>query len=316
MVTTLNILNDQEINLLDIKKFVTSIDEWKGKEVKYEQFMAGITNVNWKVSVDGELCFVKIYGRGTEEYMNREGSQAASRIAAEAGAAPKVLYQTTQGEAFEWLHGYRTMGTSDFYDHVKLRLGIKALRKVHDFPGNLPIRETVFDQIRTFYKFMVEKQTMIPQDINRIEYYCNKIEDAVMTNGIKWKVCENDTLANNFCWNEENQSMLIVDWETGSMNDYGMDLGTFASDMMFYEDYDRAIILYYWDEYIPKEFARMKLYKILADIKWGFWALAQNWKSTLRFDFGTYHNWKMHRMRTYLDDPRLEGWIKLLHASD
>jgi thiamine kinase-like enzyme len=309
-------LTDQEINLLDIQNFVASIDDWKGKETKYEQFMAGITNVNWKVTVDGEIFFVKIYGKGTEEFMNREASQAASRIAADAGAAPKVPYQTPFGEAFEWLHGYRTMDTIDFWDHVKLREGMRALRKAHEYPGELPIKETVFDQIRTLYKFMVDKQTMIPQDIGRIQYYCDKIEDAVMTDGIKWKVCENDTLAYNFCWSEEKQNMQVVDWETGSMNDYGMDMGTFASDMMFYDDHDRAMILYYWDEFIPKEFARLKLYKIMADVKWGFWALAQNWKSTLRFDFGTYHNWKMHRMRTYWDDPRLENWIKLLRSSD
>ena len=42
------------------------------------------------------------------------------------------------------------------------------------------------------------------------------------------------------------------------MNDYGMDIGTFASDMMYYEDQDRAVIEYYWDEFIEKEFARFK----------------------------------------------------------
>jgi hypothetical protein len=103
----------------------------RAKETKYEQFMAGITNVNWKVTVDGEIFFVKIYGKGTEEFMNREASQAASRIAADAGAAPKVPYQTPFGEAFEWLHGYRTMDTIDFWDHVKLREGMRALAKVH-----------------------------------------------------------------------------------------------------------------------------------------------------------------------------------------
>ncbi len=54
----------------------------------------------------------------------------------------------------------------------------------------------------------------------------------------------------------------------------------------------------------------------MADIKWGFWALAQNESSTLRFDFGTYHNWKMERLRSYWSDPRVEPWIKDLGASD
>jgi thiamine kinase-like enzyme len=305
-------LSEQEINRRDIEGVIAAIDDWKGKDVQYEQFIAGITNVNWKVTADGTQYFVKVYGKGTEEFMNREVSQAASRIAADAGAAPKVPYLLPNAEVFEWAHGYRTMDTVDFWDPIKLKQGMEGLRKVHDYPAELPIKETVFDQIRTLYNFMLEKETMIPEDIGRINYYREKIEEAVLKDGITWKVCENDTLAYNFLWNDEKQHMFIVDWETGSMNDYGMDMGTFASAMMFYDDQDRAMIEYYWGEFIPKEFARLKLYKIMADVKWGFWALAQNWKSTLRFDFGTYHNWKMHRMRTYWDDPRLEHWIQLL----
>jgi len=309
-------LTDREINLLDVQAYIASIDDWKGKDVKYEQYIAGITNVNWKVTVDDDVYFVKIYGKGTEEFMNREVSQACSRIAAESGAGPRVAYATPKGEAFDWLHGYVTMDTVDFWDPIKLREGMKGLRKAHDYPGEVPVRETVFDQIRTLYNFMLEKETMLPEDIDKINYYRKKIEDAVLKDGIKWKVCENDTLAYNFLWSDEKQDMQIVDWETGSMNDYGMDMGTFGSAMMFYEDQDRLMIEYYWGEFIPKEFARLKLYKMMADVKWGFWALAQNWKSTLRFDFGTYHNWKMHRLRTYWDDPRVEHWIKVLGTRD
>jgi thiamine kinase-like enzyme len=305
-------LTAEEINRRDIEAYIASIEDWKGKDVKFEQYIAGITNVNWKVTVDGTDYFVKIYGKGTEEFMNREVSRACSRIAGESGAGPKLVYATDQGETFVWLYGYRTMDTVDFWDPIKLREGMKRLRAAHDYPGEVPVKETVFDQIRTLYNFMLEKKTMIPEDIDRINYYREKVEDAVLSDGIKWKICENDTLAYNFLWNDEKQDMQIVDWETGSMNDYGMDMGTFASAMMYYEDQDRAMIEYYWGEFVPKEFARLKLYKMMADVKWGFWALAQNWKSTLRFDFGTYHNWKMHRLRTYWDDPRVEYWIKLL----
>ena len=309
-------LTAEQINRRDIQAYIATIDDWKGKDVKYEQYIAGITNVNWKVTVDGTDYFVKIYGKGTEEFMNREVSRACSRIAGESGAGPKLVYATDQGETFVWLYGYRTMDTVDFWDPIKLKLGMEALRKAHDYPGEVPAKETVFDQIRTLYNFMLEKKTMLPEDIGRINYYREKIEEAVLADGIKWKICENDTLAYNFLWNDEKQDMQIVDWETGSMNDYGMDMGTFASAMMFYEDQDRAMTEYYWGEFVPKEFARLKLYKMMADVKWGFWALAQNWKSTLRFDFGTYHNWKMHRMRTYWDDPRVGYWIKLLGTPD
>lgn len=309
-------LSAQEINLQDIQHFISTIDDWKGKDIKYEQYIAGITNVNWRVTVDGKVYFVKIYGKGTEAFMNRAVSQACSRIAGESGAGPKLEYATPQGEAFEWIDGYRTMDTIDFWDPVKIREGMKALAAANNYPGEVPAKETVFDQIRTLYNFMLEKKTMMPEDIGRINYYREKVEDAVLTDGIKWKVCENDTLAYNFLWNDEKQDMKIVDWETGSMNDYGMDIGTFASDMMFYDDQDKLATTAYWGEFIPKEYARLKLYKMMADVKWGFWALAQNWKSTLRFDFGTYHNWKMHRLRTYWDDPRVEYWIKLLKGRD
>lgn len=50
----------------NIDEAIARIDDWKGKEIRYESVAGGVTNPNFKVFVDGTPYFLKIPGEGTD----------------------------------------------------------------------------------------------------------------------------------------------------------------------------------------------------------------------------------------------------------
>ena len=74
---------------VNIDEAIARIDDWKGKEISYEVVPGGLTNPNFKVTVDGENWFLKIPGEGTD-FIDRDNCHMANLIASETGVGPKA----------------------------------------------------------------------------------------------------------------------------------------------------------------------------------------------------------------------------------
>src|SRR6266498_3482478 len=65
---------------------------WPGRAPQLEPLGGGITNHNFKVSLDGEAYVLRIGGKDTELLgIDRRSEHAAARAAATAGAGPEVV---------------------------------------------------------------------------------------------------------------------------------------------------------------------------------------------------------------------------------
>ena len=77
---------------------IARIDDWKGKDVRYEELGGGITNHNYIVWVDGgppqgAKYVLRVPGMGTDMFISREVERDNMIAAAEAGIGPKVAYE-------------------------------------------------------------------------------------------------------------------------------------------------------------------------------------------------------------------------------
>ena len=66
----------------NIDEAIARIDDWKGKEIRYERVPGGKTNPNYQVFVDGKPYFLKIPGAGTD-FVDRDNCHAANMIASD-----------------------------------------------------------------------------------------------------------------------------------------------------------------------------------------------------------------------------------------
>ena len=299
----------------NVDEAIARISEWKGKKIKYDVVPGGITNPNYKVNVDGQDFFLKIPGAGTESFIDRENCHAANVIGMETNCGPKVNYyfEDTGVEVWEWLDGYRQVVFGDIYNEKIFTKIAEAARNFHNCGKTLPKKQTLFEQAWQ----MIERSKgggYLPPWYDKMVFLLTKIEEAVQKDGIEFKPSHNDFWTNNFLYNDKTGDFKLIDFEYASMNDPYNDLGCFSTTNYLTEAMDVLLSNIYHRGWNEKGFAKLKLYKIIADIKWGFWALQQYLFSDVNFDFMNWYGMKTARLQHLWQDPRLDYWLNLLNG--
>ena len=298
----------------NIEEAIARIDDWKGKKVTYEPVAGGITNPNFKVFVDGTPVFLKIPGAGTD-FIDRDNCHIANEIASHCEAGPEVLYYfgDTGVEVFSWLEGYRQVTFGDVYDEKIFNKIVKAIKAFHAGTEKMPLVESVFDQTRDMVARAKEGKYLPPWH-DKMMYLMDKIEESFNNYGVELRPCHNDFWSNNMMYNEETDDLKIIDYEYASMGDPYYDLGVLTAINFMTEDMDVLVNKLYHggvdDEY---GFARMKLNKICADVKWSYWSLYQAIGSDLT-DYMAWYGPKIARLQHMWTDPRLDLWLNKLNG--
>lgn len=300
----------------NIEEAIARIDDWADAKVTYEPVAGGITNPNFKIFVDDKTFFLKIPGAGTD-FIDRNVCHAANVNAAESGAGPKVCYyfEDTGVEVFEWLDGYRQVTYGDVYDENIFRKIAEASAAFHNREGaTLPLVESVFDQTRDMID-RAKQGRYLPVWHDRMLWMLQICEEAFENYGIDKKVCHNDLYTNNMMYNEETGDLKIIDWEYASMNDPYYDLGTFSDSNYLTEEMDVVLTkIYHNGVFDDFGFARLKLNKILSDIKWGYWSLQQAINSDVDFDYMNWYNIQTSPLPWKWSDPRVDIWLNKLNG--
>jgi thiamine kinase-like enzyme len=234
----------------------------------------------------------------------------------ETGAGPKVThyFEDTAVEVWEWLEGYRQVTFGDVYKEKIFTKIAWSIRDFHAIKGKtLPVKQTLFEQARDMIK-RSQGGGYLPPWYDRMMFILDKIEEAVLKDGIEYKPCHNDYWTNNFMYNDKTGDFKLIDYEYASMNDPYNDLGCLSTTNYFTEGMDVRLSEMYHGGWNEKGFAKLKLYKIVADIKWGFWALQQYLFSDVNFDFMSWYGQKVARLQHLWQDPRLDYWLNLLNG--
>ena len=295
---------------------IEKVESWRGRHYEYNRVPGGKTNLNWQVTVDGEKFFVKIPGVGTEVFIDRKNCHEANLIAQNTGIGPKIFkfFEETGVEIFEWIENCQPVKFGDVFNEEKFYKMLNVARKFHKYKDiSLPLTQTAFEQTEEMLRIAKSLKGHIPAEIDRIEWLVSSIKEAITTAGIDYVPCHNDFWSANFVWIEESRSMILLDYEYASMNDACYDLGIWSAVNYFTEAMDHELIRYYYGRHDEEKFARLKLYKILQDIKWAMWSCVQAVNSPVKdFDYFEWLGAKMARLRSFWNDPRLDYWFNLL----
>ena len=304
-------------NERDILTVIDQVEEWQAKSSQYEPVVGGKTNLNWKVLVEGKAYFVKIPGIGTEAFIDRQNCHQANLIAQKTGIGPRVVrfFDDSGVEIFEWIEDGAPVKFGDVFEPEKLHKMIDVARKFHACKEiELPLVQTAFEQTADMIKMARALKGYVPDEIDRMEWLVERIHEAVMTAGIDYVPCHNDLWSANFVWLKAKREMMLLDYEYASMNDACYDLGIWSAVNYFTEAMDYGLIQSYYGRPDEEKLARLKLYKILQDIKWAMWSCVQAVNSPVSdYDYFEWLGTKMARLRNFWNDPRLDYWFTVLN---
>lgn len=296
-----------------IDEVIAAIPAWAGREVEAGPIDAGLTNHNWRVSVDGVPHFVRIPGAATELLaVDRGNERHNTRAAAAAGVGPAMLHEIPAWDVFvlEWVEA-RTMSNEALAaPGMPARIGA-TLRRLHAGPR---FRDD-FDMFRLAERYLDvvdQRQMAIPAGYREHLGRLPRIEAALCVRPLPTVPCHNDLLAENYL--DAGGRLWIVDYEYSGNTDPTFELGNTCQELGWDEARIRELCMAYFGIASDAILARLRLQMIMSDVGWTLWAAIQAAISPIDFDFAGWAEERWARAETAIDGPDFAGWLEAVQA--
>jgi len=295
--------------MITIAEVVDRIPEWQGRQVETRPLSGGLTNSNYRVTVDGTPYFVRIPGESTDLLaVDRRNEYYNSCAAAQAGVGPQVLFHLPEHDVMvlEFIDGV-TMSNEKLQAPGMPQRIARSLKMLHSGPRFL----TDFNMFRLteFYLGICEQQEVtVPERYPERMPAVYAIEQAMAVSPLATVPCNNDLLAENYI--DDGRLLRLIDFEYSGNNDPTFELGNTCQELGFDEARIRELCAAYFGEATPAKLARMKLNMIMSDVGWGLWAAIQAKISKIEYDFWGWATERWGRAEQKLASAEFPRWLE------
>jgi len=292
-----------------IEEVAAKLDDWRGKDISIQHLSGGLTNTNYKVTVDGTPFFIRVPGEGTELLaIDRKNEHHSARVAAQVGIGPKVLHHLPEYDVMvlEFLNG-KTMSKDSLNESGMPTRMAQSIKRLHA-GERLLLDFNMFRLTEYYLSLCKERNIKIPDGYLERMNLVNEIERAMSVKPLATVPCNNDLLAENYI--DDGDQLWLIDYEYSGNNDPTFELGNTCQEMQFNDQQIAEVCAAYFGEASADKIARMKLNMIMSDVGWGLWAAIQANISTIEFDFWGWAIERWGRAEEKMDSAEFSVWMK------
>ena len=273
--------------------------------------LGGLTNLVFRVRHGENDWCLRLPGKGTEEYIDRENEAGAARATAAAGVSPEVIAvdPATGVMVTRYIDGTATMSPELFKSRAGSpgRAG-EAFRKLHLSGARIDFRFELFSMIDEYLGILGGKTVDLPDGYHDVLKEAESVRAALAAHELPLAPCHCDPLCENFL--DTGERMWIVDWEYSGMNDPMWDLGDLAVEGGFDDAQETEMIeAYFGGEPRPDERGRIVIYKAMCDLLWTLWGLIQHANDNPAEDFWAYSVGRFERCKALMATPDFAGHV-------
>ena len=272
---------------------------WPGRPAQIDVLGGGITNRNFKVTLEDGAYVLRIGGKDTELLgIDRRVEHEASLAAAAVGVGPEVVaFIEPEGYLVtRFLHG-EVVTPEAIREPEPLRRVAQSLRAIHAGP---PIRAR-FDSFRVVEAYAATAAAhgvAVPDAFGRNRETAARIERA--RGPVPERPCHNDLLTANFI--DDGSRIRIVDWEYAGMGDVLFDLANFAANNGLSAEESTELLRAYFGEVRAKDERALTLMRFMSDFREAMWGVVQQALSDLDFDFRAYADEHFERLERFASE--------------
>ena len=273
---------------------------WPGRPCALEPLGGGITNRNFKVTVDGEAFVLRIGGKNTELLgIDRRVEHKATLAAAALGVGPEVVdFVEPDGYLVTRFIAGRPLALEEIAAADTLAAVAATLRRVHDAPA-IPGRFDSFRVVEEYRRIAEEGGTSVPDAYADAKDVAAAIENARGSRPLH--PCHNDLLNANFI--DDGERIRIVDWEYAGMGDRFFDLANFSINHELDGEANDRLLAAYFGELRDEDREALRLMRFMSDFREAMWGVVQQAVSELDFDFAGYAREHFERLERTAADP-------------
>lgn len=294
---------------LTIQEAIARVPMWADRqEIEVSELEGGITNLNYRVDVDGKSYHLRIPGENTEMLgINREHEHKANLVAGELGVAPEVVYFIEpEGCLVTRFIDGRPIPPEEIRQPANILRVAEKLHNIHALPM-IPGVFSPFQVVRDYAGIAQRYKVPFPENFDWLISQMNHAETILNSHRLFQKPCHNDLLNGNFLLADQ---LYILDWEYAGMGDIFFDLANFSNNHELSEAEDRVLLNCYFTEFTPQDVIHLNIMKLMSDFREAMWGLVQVGISNLPFDFRAYADKHFDRLTQNVLNPNWEGWLK------
>lgn len=266
---------------------------WPGRAAQIEVLGGGITNRNFKVTLDDGEYVLRIGGKDTELLgIDRRAEHEASLAAAAVGVGPEVVaFIEPEGYLVTRFLEGDVVAPEAIREPEPLRRVAQSLRAVHAGPP-IPARFDSFRVVEAYASTAAAHGIAVPDAFDRNHETSARIERA--RGPVPERPCHNDLLTANFI--DDGNRIRIVDWEYAGMGDVFFDLANFSVNNGLSAEESTELLRTYFGEVRPNDERALTLMRFMSDYREAMWGVVQQALSDLDFDFRAYADEHFERL--------------------
>lgn len=271
-----------KLNPENVQSIISRIPAWQGAQDIQVERIAGLTNANYRVAVDGDLFILRVSGQNTAHLgINRHHELAALQAAAAAGIGPQVIaFLLPEGHLVtRWIAG-RHWEVSEYRTPEHVRLLTNTVKRIHTLPPS-GATFSPFQRVTTFLAAAQKFAAPLPPGFDHFIETMHAVEADQKRDSSDWqRFCHNDLVSVNYLFVEQEQSLKILDWEFSGLGDIYYDLATVVythdSDGPIPPDLEDVMLACYFGTASNLQRQRLLGMKYMLMLFTGLWGLAQH----------------------------------------
>jgi thiamine kinase-like enzyme len=294
----------------DISRILQRIPQFaSARSPEIKELTGGITNKNYKITVDGESYVLRMGGNETKFLgIDRKIEYECSLLASQIGIAPEpTAFLEPEGYIVARFISGTGIPAEEIGTEENIKRVLESMKAYHAldfFPGSFSPFRVAEEYKKTALSFKVK----LP---DKMDWYLEKsreIEKAMYgREPLKPRPCHNDLLNGNFI--DDSTRIRILDWEYAGMGDIFFDLGNFAVQHEFTVEQDDILLYAYFGEVTDSQRAHLKLMKIMSDLREAMWSQVQIGVSQLDFDYAGYGQKYFDRFEENTSGSDYQNWL-------
>lgn len=238
--------------------------------------IGGLTNRNYRVTLDGAKYVLRVPGEGTEQYVDRAADEEAGRLTSDIGVnAELVFYETGSGvQLTRYVDGAVMMTPALFTDLEACARAGGLFARLHR--SGVKFRQEFNDvqKAQEYMDVLIQMGGRFPDGYDDLQKEALVVRKALKNRAEPLVPSHNDPVPENFI--NTPQRMYLVDWEFAGNNDAMWDLGDLSVEANFGDEQDRAMLTAYNGGVFSEElYSRMILQKAMVFLLWTLWGALQ-----------------------------------------
>lgn len=294
-------------NLSPILHRIPQFSSIESPEIK--ELTGGITNRNYKITVEGESFVLRLGGNETQFLgIDRKNEYECSLLASKVGIAPEpTAFLEPEGYIVARFISGKSIPAEEIGTEENICRVVESMKAYHAldfFPGSFSPFRVAEDYANTARSFNVKRPDKMDWYLER----SREIEKAMYRQPLQTRPCHNDLLNGNFI--DDGTRIRILDWEYAGMGDIFFDLGNFAIQHDFNDEQDEILLKAYFGPPTDSQRAHQKLMKIMSDLREAMWSQVQIGVSKLDFDYAGYGQKYFDRFESNTSSSEYADWLR------